>query len=148
LYFSFCYALQREYIILASKQLKFLKNDERSCECFRRQSLREGPCLAARDRSGSPRLTTARAEDVVLYSAALAFYGLISVVPLVVDALWVTSLVVGPTQIDGAAAELARFSPEALGSDRAFEGGWPATAYGSCADTSPRPPSGRSRRRL
>jgi hypothetical protein len=37
-------------------------------------------------------LTTARAEDVFLYSAALAFYGLISVAPLVVVALWVTSL--------------------------------------------------------
>ena len=34
--------------------------------------------------------------------------------PLVVVALWVTSLLVGPTQIDDAAAELARFSPEVL----------------------------------
>ncbi|HEX6238328.1 MAG TPA: hypothetical protein VFZ68_14105, partial [Acidimicrobiales bacterium] len=56
-------------------------------------------------------LATARAEDVFLYSAALAFYGLISVAPLVVVALWVTSLVVGPRQIHDAAAELARFSP-------------------------------------
>jgi membrane protein len=92
-------------------------------------------------------LATARAEDVFLYSAALAFYGLISVAPLVVVALWVTSLVVGQTQIDDAAAELARFSPEDLGADRALErvadlgtrlglvavvaAVWPATAYGS-----------------
>jgi membrane protein len=92
-------------------------------------------------------LATARAEDVFLYSAALAFYGLISVAPLVVVALWVTSLVVGPTQIHDAAAELGRFSPEALGADRALErvadlgtrlglvaviaAVWPATAYGS-----------------
>ena len=92
-------------------------------------------------------MAIARAEDVFLYSAALAFYGLISVAPLVVVALWVTSLVVGPTQIHDAAAELARFSPEALGADRALErvadlgtrlglvaviaAVWPATAYGS-----------------
>jgi hypothetical protein len=60
-------------------------------------------------------VASARAEDLFLYSAALAFYGLISVAPLVVVALWVTSLVVGPTQIDDATAELARFGPEALG---------------------------------
>ena len=92
-------------------------------------------------------MAIARAEDVFLYSAALAFYGLISVAPLVVVALWVTSLVVGPTQIHDAAAELAHFSPEALGADRALErvadlgtrlglvaviaAVWPATAYGS-----------------
>jgi membrane protein len=92
-------------------------------------------------------IANARADDVFLYSAALAFYGLISVAPLVVVALWVTSLLVGPTQIDQAAAELARFSPQALGADRALErvadlgarlglvavvaAVWPATAYGS-----------------
>lgn len=92
-------------------------------------------------------LVLARTDDLFLYSAALAFYGLISVAPLVVVALWVTSLVVGPAQMDHAAAELARFSPEALGADRALErvadlgtglglvavvaALWPATAYGS-----------------
>jgi membrane protein len=92
-------------------------------------------------------VATARAEDLFLYSAALAFYGLISVAPLVVVALWITSLVVGPTRIDQAAAELARLSPQALGADRALErvadvgtrlglvavvaAVWPATAYGS-----------------
>jgi len=69
------------------------------------------------------------------------------VAPLVVVALWITSLLVGPTQIHHAAAELARFSPQALGADRALErvadlgtslgllavvaALWPATAYGS-----------------
>jgi membrane protein len=92
-------------------------------------------------------LAAAQADDVFLYSAALAFYGLISVAPLVVVALWVTSLVVGSAQIHDAAGELARFSPEALGADRALErvadlgtglgvvaviaALWPATAYGS-----------------
>jgi membrane protein len=89
----------------------------------------------------------ARADDVFLYSAALAFYGLVSVAPLVVVALWVTSLVVGPGQVHHVADELARLAPAALGVDRALErvanagttiglvavaaALWPATAYGS-----------------
>jgi membrane protein len=92
-------------------------------------------------------VATGRAEDLFLYSAALAFYGLVSVAPLVVVALWVTSLVVGRAQIHDAAGELARLTPEALGADRALErvadvgtrlglvavvaALWPATAYGT-----------------
>jgi membrane protein len=92
-------------------------------------------------------VATGRAEDLFLYSAALAFYGLVSVAPLVVVALWVTSLVVGRAQIHDAASELARLTPEALGADRALErvadvgtrlgliavaaALWPATAYGT-----------------
>lgn len=88
-----------------------------------------------------------RAEDLFLYSAALAFYGLVSVAPLVVVALWITSLLVGRAQIHDAASELARLTPEALGADRALErvadvgtqlgliavaaALWPATAYGT-----------------
>lgn len=90
---------------------------------------------------------SARADDVFLYSAALAFYGLISVAPLVVVALWVTSLVVGPARVHHVADELAGVAPPALGIDRALErvadvgttlglvalvaALWPATAYGS-----------------
>ena len=55
-----------------------------------------------------------------LYSAALAFYGLISVVPLVVVALWITSLVVGQAEVHHVADELARTAPTALGVDRAL----------------------------
>jgi len=89
----------------------------------------------------------ARADDVFLYAAALAFFGLVSVAPLVVVALWVTSLVVGPGQVHRVADELARLAPQALGVDRALErvatagttvgvvavaaALWPATAYGS-----------------
>ena len=92
-------------------------------------------------------LDAARADDVFLYSAALAFYGLISVVPLVVVALWITSLVVGQAEVHHVADELARTAPTALGVDRALErvadlgttlglaavvaALWPATAYGS-----------------
>lgn len=92
-------------------------------------------------------LAIARAEDVFLYSAALAFYGLISVAPLVVVALWITTLLVGPGQVHGVAQDLARLAPRALGIDRALErvadlgttlgvvavvaALWPATAYGA-----------------
>ena len=92
-------------------------------------------------------LAAARAEDVFLYAAALAFYGLISVAPLVVVALWVTSRVVGDAQVHHVADELARVAPPALGVDRALErvadlgttlglmavvaALWPATAYGA-----------------
>jgi membrane protein len=92
-------------------------------------------------------VATARGDDVFLYSAALAFYGLISVVPLVVVALWITSLVVGQEEVHHVADELARLAPPALGADRALEkvadlgttlglaavvaALWPATAYGS-----------------
>jgi membrane protein len=84
---------------------------------------------------------------VFLHAAALAFYGLISVVPLVVVALWVTSLLVGRSGVDQVAEELARLAPPALGADRALHrvadlgttlglaavvaALWPATAYGS-----------------
>ena len=92
-------------------------------------------------------IIAARADDVFLYSAALAFYGLISVAPLVIVALWVTSLVVGPTQVHHVADELGRLAPPALGADQALErvahlrtalgvvavvaALWPATAYGA-----------------
>jgi membrane protein len=89
----------------------------------------------------------ARADDVFLYAAALAFYGLISVAPLVVVALWVTALIVGASQVHEVADHLARLAPPALGVDRALQRAaklsttlgvvavaaalWPATAYGA-----------------
>lgn len=81
-----------------------------------------------------------------IYSAALAFYGLISVAPLVVVAMWVATLLVGQAQVQAVGEDLARWAPPALGVDRAFErvaelsttfglvsvaaALWPATAYG------------------
>ncbi len=92
-------------------------------------------------------MVAAREDDVFLYSAALAFYGLISVAPLVVVALWVTSLLVSDTQVHQVADDLGRLAPPSVGADRALEqvadlGAtlgltalvatlWPATAYGS-----------------
>ena len=93
------------------------------------------------------RVAAARADDVFLFASALAFYGLISVAPLVVVALWVTSLLASDAQVHDIADGLARFAPAALGADRAVErianlgtglgllavaaALWPATAYGS-----------------
>ena len=92
-------------------------------------------------------MVAARADDVFLYAAALAFYGLISVAPLVVVAWCVISLLVTDAQVHEIADELARFAPGSLGADRALEriadvgtslglvavvaALWPATAYGS-----------------
>ena len=77
----------------------------------------------------------------------MAFYGLISVAPLVVVALWITTLLVGEAQVQEVGDDLARLAPPALGVDRALErvaelgttvglvalvaALWPATAYGS-----------------
>jgi membrane protein len=92
-------------------------------------------------------VAAARSDDVFLYAAALAFYGLISVAPLVVVALWVTTLVVGDAQVHRVADHLARLAPRALGVGAALErvaglsttlglvavaaALWPATAYGA-----------------
>ena len=89
----------------------------------------------------------ARADDVFLYAAALAFFGLISVAPLVVVSLWVTTLLVGEAQVQDVGEDLARLAPPALGVERAVErvaelgttvglvavaaALWPATAYGA-----------------
>jgi membrane protein len=92
-------------------------------------------------------VVAARADDVFLYSAALAFYGLVSVAPIVVVALWITGVLVSDNQVHRVADELARIAPPALGADKALErvadlgttlglaavvaALWPATAYGS-----------------
>lgn len=92
-------------------------------------------------------MAVAREEDLFLFAAALAFFGLISVAPLVVVALWITALLVGPAEVQEVGADLARLAPPALGVDRALErvaelgttvglvavaaALWPATAYGA-----------------
>jgi membrane protein len=86
-------------------------------------------------------------KDVLLVSAGLAFYALVSVAPFVVLALWLTSLVVGVDQVRQVSSELASHAPTRLGIDTAFQrvadlgtdvgwralvaAAWPATAYGA-----------------
>ncbi len=88
-----------------------------------------------------------RDEDVLMISAGLAFYALVSVAPLVIIALWVTSVLVGDDAVQRTGEELARLAPRKLGVDKAFKqvsetgshiglwavaaGLWPATSYGA-----------------
>lgn len=92
-------------------------------------------------------VASARADDVFLYGAALSFYGLVSVAPLVVVAMWSSARLVGDARVQEVGEGLARLAPPALGVDAAFrrvsELGtafglvavvaalWPATAYGA-----------------
>lgn len=86
-------------------------------------------------------------EDLLFLAAGLAFYALVSVAPLVVIALWITSVVVGDDAVERTGEEIARLAPSKLGVDKAFEqvaktgtevgawavlaALWPATAYGA-----------------
>ena len=88
-----------------------------------------------------------RKEDVLLYAAALAFYALVSIMPLAIVSLWVGSLVVGDSKVEQLGRTLAQVLPEGVGIDKAVarvaEVGstlgataviaalWPATAYGA-----------------
>lgn len=88
-----------------------------------------------------------RAQDVLLYSAALAFYALVSIVPLTILVMWVISLVLGDQRTHQLAQELRTLAPKSIGADQALQrvadigirlgvislitGLWPATAYGS-----------------
>lgn len=88
-----------------------------------------------------------REEDVLLIAAGLAFYALVSVAPLVIIALWITSVIVGDGAVQRTGDELARLAPSRMGLDKAFvqvartgtglgiwalvAALWPATAYGA-----------------
>jgi YihY family inner membrane protein len=89
----------------------------------------------------------AREDDVLLVSAGLGFYALVTIPPIVILALWVAGLVAGEDNVDRLAQQIGRLGPEGLGIDRAVhqvsEQGtslglfavavalWPASAYGS-----------------
>lgn len=98
---------------------------------------------------GPLRRTVARArgDDILLISAGLAFYALVSIAPLVILTMWITGLVVGEGRIEQFADQLGKVAPKNLGVDQAIRqiadqgtrlglvavafGIWPATAYGS-----------------
>jgi membrane protein len=89
----------------------------------------------------------ARRDDILLLSGALAFYALVSLVPLVILAFWVTGLMVSEDRIHQFADRLTEMVPAHIGIDSAVQGVaeegtrlgvvaallglWPATAYGS-----------------
>jgi YihY family inner membrane protein len=92
-------------------------------------------------------LKQARDQDILLYSAALAFYAIVSVVPLTIVVMWVITLVLGDQRTHQLAEEIRKIAPKAIGADTALErvadlgarlgiisiltALWPATAYGS-----------------
>lgn len=89
----------------------------------------------------------ARDEDVLLYAGSLAFYALVSVAPLVIATMWVTSLFMADQEVKEAARTLGEVAPKSLGADKALErvaelgtsvgiaafagALWPASAYGA-----------------
>ena len=88
-----------------------------------------------------------RREDVVLTAAGLGFYALVSIAPVVVLSLWLTSLLLGDERLHRLGQELSRIAPKDVGADQALQqvaeqgtrlglaaailGLWPATSYGS-----------------
>jgi membrane protein len=88
-----------------------------------------------------------RGQDILLYAAALAFYAVVSVVPLTILVMWIVSLVLGDQRTHQLAEEIRRSAPRNIGADQALErvaqlgtnlgiislvaALWPATAYGS-----------------
>jgi membrane protein len=86
-------------------------------------------------------------RDLLLHAAGLAFYALVSVVPLSIVVMWITSAVAGESRVQQMARVVSAIAPENVGADRAVRrvarlgsglgiaailtGLWPATAYGS-----------------
>jgi membrane protein len=89
----------------------------------------------------------ARRDDILLLSGALGFYALVSLVPLVILALWMTGMMVSDDRIHELADRLTKMAPAHIGIGSAVQGAaeegtrfgvvaallalWPATAYGS-----------------
>src|SRR2546421_11513809 len=55
-----------------------------------------------------------RDQDILLFASGLAFYALVSVVPLAIFVIWVISLIVGDQRIHQLATELKRVAPKSL----------------------------------
>jgi membrane protein len=88
-----------------------------------------------------------RSDDILLPAAGLSFYALVSVIPFVILALWLTGLVVGTDRVREVGQHMADLAPARLGIDKFFArvadlgagigiGAvvtllWPATSYGS-----------------
>jgi membrane protein len=89
----------------------------------------------------------ARADDVPLVAAGLAFYALVSVFPLAIMSWWIAGLIAGEQRITELADQLGKMLPEELNAGQLLHsigeqgtrlgvaavvaGLWPATAYGS-----------------
>jgi membrane protein len=86
-------------------------------------------------------------EDVLLFASGLAFHALVSVAPMTIAVLWVTSLFLRDSEIQQLATTIGDAAPDGLGAGEALTevarlgtdiglpalivGLWPATAYGA-----------------
>jgi membrane protein len=111
---------------------------------LRRSAGRVGGWIPGSVRAAFRGITT---DDTFILAAGLAFYALVSVVPLTIVVLWLTGLLVGDDEVHRTATTIARLAPRNFGADRALirvaELGttlgvtallsalWPATSYGS-----------------
>lgn len=92
-------------------------------------------------------LTSFRDAELMMASAGLAFYALVSAAPLAILVLWVVSLAAGDARTKQMATDLERVMPKGLGAGGALQkvadagtrlgvasivaALWPATAYGA-----------------
>lgn len=90
---------------------------------------------------------TSRGDDILLFAAGLAFYALISIVPLVIFVAWLSGLVLGEERVHQVAQRLQSAAPQnlevgqflervaelgnSLGVTAILVGLWPATSYGA-----------------
>ena len=56
----------------------------------------------------------ARGQDILLFASGLSFYALVSVVPLAIFVIWVSSLIFGDQRIHALARELGHVAPKNL----------------------------------
>ena len=89
----------------------------------------------------------ARDQDILLFASGLAFYALVSIVPLAIFVIWITSLILGDERVHSLAQELKRAAPKnleigrfvervselgtSLGIPALITALWPATSYGA-----------------
>lgn len=89
----------------------------------------------------------ARRREVLLAASSLAFYALVSAVPIAIVVLWLASVVVGDEQVQALGRSLRSVAPKDLGADEAVQriselgtrlgftalaaALWPASAYGA-----------------
>jgi uncharacterized BrkB/YihY/UPF0761 family membrane protein len=88
-----------------------------------------------------------RGTDIALLASSLSFYALVSIIPLVILALWLAGVVAGHGEVQSFADTLAKYAPKKLGIDKvarqiASLGSsigvvsvlgllWPSTSYGA-----------------
>jgi len=89
----------------------------------------------------------ARGQDILLFASGLAFYALVSAIPLAIVAAWAAGVILGESRLHQLASDLRRVAPGGLGVGSfvgriAREGNsagavglitalWPATSYGA-----------------